>query len=103
GCGQHTSRRSPQGGCGAVRMRSNEVSAVLVHGAWADGASWSKIIRPLAAEGVRVSAPPLPLTERMQPRVRSHPVDRTAIVTASADVRDMLREAIAAVRAGSAA
>jgi pimeloyl-ACP methyl ester carboxylesterase len=43
-------------------MRSNEVSVVLVHGAWADGSSWSKIIRPLAAEGVRVSAPPLPLT-----------------------------------------
>jgi pimeloyl-ACP methyl ester carboxylesterase len=35
---------------------------MLVHGAWADGSSWSKIIRPLAAEGVEVSAPPLPLT-----------------------------------------
>jgi pimeloyl-ACP methyl ester carboxylesterase len=41
---------------------SNDVSVVLVHGAWADGSSWSKIIRPLAAEGIRVSAPPLPLT-----------------------------------------
>jgi len=43
-------------------MSSNDVSVVLVHGAWADGSSWSKIITPLAAEGVRVSAPPLPLT-----------------------------------------
>jgi pimeloyl-ACP methyl ester carboxylesterase len=41
---------------------SNDVGVVLVHGAWADGSSWSKIIRPLAAQGVRVSAPPLPLT-----------------------------------------
>ena len=43
-------------------MSSNDVSAVLVHGAWADGSSWSKIIGPLAAEGVRVLAAPLPLT-----------------------------------------
>jgi len=43
-------------------MSSNDVSVVLVHGAWADGSSWSKIIGPLAAQGIRVSAPSLPLT-----------------------------------------
>jgi pimeloyl-ACP methyl ester carboxylesterase len=43
-------------------MLPNEMSVVLVHGAWADGSSWWKVIQPLAAEGVRVSAPPLPLT-----------------------------------------
>jgi pimeloyl-ACP methyl ester carboxylesterase len=43
-------------------MSSSDVSVVLVHGAWADGSSWSKIIAPLAAHGVGVSAPPLPLT-----------------------------------------
>lgn len=43
-------------------MSANDVNVVLVHGAWADGSSWSKIIGPLAAEGVGVSAPPLPLT-----------------------------------------
>ncbi len=43
-------------------MSSNGVSVVLVHGAWADGSSWSKIIGPLVAEGLNVSAPPLPLT-----------------------------------------
>ncbi len=43
-------------------MSSNDMSAVLVHGAWADGSSWSKIIGPLAAEGVKVLAAPLPLT-----------------------------------------
>src|SRR5215831_5467386 len=43
-------------------MSSNDVSVVLVHGAWADGSSWSKVIESLAGEGVRVSAPQLPLT-----------------------------------------
>ena len=43
-------------------MSANDVSVVLVHGAWADGSSWAKIIGPLAGEGVRVSAPPMPLT-----------------------------------------
>jgi pimeloyl-ACP methyl ester carboxylesterase len=40
----------------------DDVSIVLVHGAWADGSSWAKIIGPLAAEGVRVLAAPLPLS-----------------------------------------
>jgi pimeloyl-ACP methyl ester carboxylesterase len=43
-------------------MSSSDVSVVLVHGAWADGSSWSKIITRLAADGVGVSAAPLPLT-----------------------------------------
>ena len=43
-------------------MAAHDVSVVLVHGAWADGSSWSRIIRPLAAEGVHVVAAPLPLT-----------------------------------------
>lgn len=38
------------------------VSVVLVHGAWADGSSWSKIIAPLAADGIQTTAAPLPLT-----------------------------------------
>jgi pimeloyl-ACP methyl ester carboxylesterase len=43
-------------------MSLNTVSVVLVHGAWADGSSWSKVIGPLRAEGVRLVAAPLPLT-----------------------------------------
>jgi len=43
-------------------MSSNGVSVVLVHGAWADGSSWAKIIAPLAADGIKVVAAPLPLT-----------------------------------------
>jgi pimeloyl-ACP methyl ester carboxylesterase len=43
-------------------MASNNVTVVLVHGAWADGSSWAKIIQPLAADGISVVAAPLPLT-----------------------------------------
>jgi pimeloyl-ACP methyl ester carboxylesterase len=43
-------------------MSRESVSVVLVHGAWADGSSWAKVIGPLAAEGVEVLAAPLPLT-----------------------------------------
>jgi pimeloyl-ACP methyl ester carboxylesterase len=43
-------------------MSLNDVSVVLVHGAWADGSSWRKVIGALMAEGTRVVAAPLPLT-----------------------------------------
>ena len=43
-------------------MPSNDMNVVLVHGAWADGSSWAKVIGPLAAEGIKVVAAPLPLT-----------------------------------------
>jgi pimeloyl-ACP methyl ester carboxylesterase len=43
-------------------MSSNEVRVVLVHGAWADGSSWAKVISPLVADGIKVAAAPLPLT-----------------------------------------
>jgi pimeloyl-ACP methyl ester carboxylesterase len=35
---------------------------VLVHGAWADGSSWSAVIERLQASGYKVSAPQFPLT-----------------------------------------
>ena len=43
-------------------MSSNDATVVLVHGAWADGSSWAKVIAPLAASGVKTVAAPLPLT-----------------------------------------
>jgi pimeloyl-ACP methyl ester carboxylesterase len=43
-------------------MPANHVNVVLVHGAWADGSSWSKVIGPLKAAGMKVVAAPLPLT-----------------------------------------
>src|SRR5205823_3933388 len=35
---------------------------VLVHGAWADGSSWSAVIERLQADGYRVTAPQFPLS-----------------------------------------
>jgi pimeloyl-ACP methyl ester carboxylesterase len=43
-------------------MSLSDASVVLVHGAWADGSSWAKVIGPLAANGVKAVAAPLPLT-----------------------------------------
>lgn len=37
-------------------------NVILVHGAWADGSSWAKIIPLLAAKGMNVTAVQLPLT-----------------------------------------
>ena len=34
---------------------------VLVHGAWADGSSWSQVIKPLQAEGFQVTSVQIPL------------------------------------------
>ena len=36
---------------------------VLAHGAWADGSSWSGVIRILQQSGHRVTAAQFPLTE----------------------------------------
>jgi len=43
-------------------MAVKDVSVALAHGAWADGSSWARVITALKAEGVKVSAAPLPLT-----------------------------------------
>jgi len=37
-------------------------NVVLLHGAWADGSSWSAVIRALQAKGYNVTAPQLPET-----------------------------------------
>jgi Alpha/beta hydrolase family len=41
---------------------SRAKNVVLVHGAWADGSSWSKVIPILMAKGLRPTAVQLPLT-----------------------------------------
>ena len=41
---------------------STAVHVVLVHGAWADGSSWTRVIEPLQSRGLRVLAAPIPLT-----------------------------------------
>jgi len=37
-------------------------TAVLVHGAWADGSCWNNVILPLRHKGLKVTAAPIPLT-----------------------------------------
>src|ERR1700712_4950124 len=41
---------------------SKKVNIVLVHGAWADGSCWSKVILLLQAKGYNVTAAQIPLT-----------------------------------------
>jgi pimeloyl-ACP methyl ester carboxylesterase len=43
-------------------MAMKSVNVVLVHGAWADGSSWARVVMALNAEGTKVLAAPLPLT-----------------------------------------
>jgi pimeloyl-ACP methyl ester carboxylesterase len=51
----------------------------LVHGAWADGSSWAKVINLLSAEGYGVVAAPLPLTSLADDvAALSRAIDRTA-------------------------
>src|SRR5438477_12341692 len=45
-----------------VHMQRKEIGVVLVHGAWADGSSWSKVIARLRAQGVRTVAAQLSLS-----------------------------------------
>jgi pimeloyl-ACP methyl ester carboxylesterase len=40
----------------------SQTSLVLIHGAWAEGSSWSVVIEQLQAEGYKVTAPQFPLT-----------------------------------------
>jgi pimeloyl-ACP methyl ester carboxylesterase len=39
-----------------------KASVVLVHGAWADGSSWSQLVGPLKETGLGVICAPIPLT-----------------------------------------
>src|ERR1700733_1704858 len=39
-----------------------KTNVVLVHGAWADGSSWGKVITLLLSKGFNVSAAQIPLT-----------------------------------------
>jgi pimeloyl-ACP methyl ester carboxylesterase len=41
---------------------NKSATVVVVHGAWADGSSWSSVLRPLQAKGYKVIAAPIPLT-----------------------------------------
>jgi hypothetical protein len=76
-------------------MPANHTHVVLVHGGWADGSSWSKVIGPLEAEGVNVvAAPHRFMAERMGANARERPVDHTPMVTAPGEVIDIILDAV---------
>ena len=41
---------------------AQNATIVLVHGAWADGSCWQKVVLPLRKEGLNVTCAPIPLT-----------------------------------------
>jgi len=43
-------------------MAGSDVNVVLVHGAWADGSSWSKMVTGLQSNGINAVTVPVPLT-----------------------------------------
>ena len=43
-------------------MSVSAVTMVLVHGAWADGSSWSRVIEVLHRNSIKAVTAPLPLT-----------------------------------------
>src|SRR5437588_9149587 len=46
----------------AHKQAQQGMNIVLVHGAWADGSSWSAVVERLQADGYHVTAPQFPLT-----------------------------------------
>jgi pimeloyl-ACP methyl ester carboxylesterase len=52
---------------------------VLVHGAWADGSCWQKVIEPLRKEGLKVTCAPIPLTSLTEDiAALQHVLERTS-------------------------
>ena len=45
-----------------MNASTTKVAVVMVHGAWADGTSWSRVIRLLQADGFVTVVAPIPLT-----------------------------------------
>ncbi len=44
-----------------MNLFSKNATVVLVHGAWADGSSWNRVILPLLHKGLKVICAPIPL------------------------------------------
>jgi pimeloyl-ACP methyl ester carboxylesterase len=65
-----------------IEAKGTEMDVVLVHGAWADGSSWSGVIEALQARGHRASAVQLPMTS-LEADIEA---TRRAIVNARASV-----------------
>jgi hypothetical protein len=68
-------------------------TVVLVHGAWADGSSWTRVITSLQSKGLRVLGAPIPLTSRhmISLRLSAH---WTPLVTAPELVVEIILQAV---------
>src|ERR1700752_3069780 len=44
-----------------MSLFAKNATVVLVHGAWADGSSWSRVVLPLLKEDLKVICAPIPL------------------------------------------
>jgi pimeloyl-ACP methyl ester carboxylesterase len=59
--------------------QTSSPTVVLVHGAWADGSSWSRVITGLQQAGIAVTAAPIPLTSLADDvNALDRTIDRTA-------------------------
>ena len=45
-----------------MSLFAKNATVVLVHGAWADGSSWNRVVLPLLKEDLKVICAPIPLT-----------------------------------------
>jgi len=62
-----------------MTFHSQTASVILVHGAWADGSSWTNVILPLRHQGLNVVAAPVPLTSLTDDTAAlRRAIDRTA-------------------------
>ncbi|MGY4315040.1 alpha/beta fold hydrolase [Bradyrhizobium sp. JR3.5] len=57
-----TTRKVARHVAGESEAARTHATVVLVHGAWADGSSWARVIRPLQSKGLSTIAAPIPLT-----------------------------------------
>ena len=58
----HPPGKVAQDAAGKSNLAATNVTVVLVHGAWADGSSWARVITPLQSRGLKTVAAPIPLT-----------------------------------------
>jgi pimeloyl-ACP methyl ester carboxylesterase len=58
----HTTKKIAQEMTGKSDAGAMNATVVLVHGAWADGSSWARVITPLQSKGLKTMAAPIPLT-----------------------------------------
>jgi pimeloyl-ACP methyl ester carboxylesterase len=62
GCADPVLKVRRPGSEGSSEMNNGRPNIVLVHGAWADGSSWSSVIERLQTNGFQVRAPQFPLS-----------------------------------------